>query len=149
MSLVPAVHFKTSMHWQSSGWKTRRSQIHTITSMSCTYLGLKGIEIYKPFEWDDHSDCRDPAKVFDKFQASFHTPNIQCSYVKEAFELKWGTGKTIKQWDVHLTNALLKCGYSEDQLDSYKVDTFLHSEYHDIKWFVSMAPHQQLPDPAG
>ena len=37
-------------------------------------LGLKDIEAWKSFTWDDNTDKEDPAKVFDKFENIFLNP---------------------------------------------------------------------------
>ena len=65
----------------------------------------------KTFGWNDQKDCKDPAKVFKKFQASFQAPNIQCIYREKPFDLKQGDSKTTKQLDVDVTNVVLKCGH--------------------------------------
>ena len=89
-----------------------------------------------------NDNFKDPAKVFNRFQASFHVPNTQRSCREEAFDLKESYNETIGQMDVHLTNVFLMCGYPQDQMDSHKGEILFHAvKYFDIKWYI----HETLP----
>ena len=59
------------------------------------------------WQWQPQGSC----KLFSKFNITFQTSNTQWSYQEDAFDQEKGDDKTIKQLDVHLTNALFKCGY--------------------------------------
>ena len=74
-------------------------------------LGSKDVDIWNYLHEITSMTTRNPAKISDKFQASFQTSNTQWSYREEAFGLTQGDNEITEQLEVCLTNVLLKCGY--------------------------------------
>ena len=65
--------------------------------------------------------------MFDKFQTSFQTLNSEWSFNADAFDMKEGIDKTIKQLDMHK----LRTHYTAAKLRYFSLsDLFRHKMIH-------------------